>query len=104
MEKGAKLHSFVSVILGCSLAIIEETKKKTLKTHAHKWKWMKKGSKEREKENLPQLDEKWHKGLEIRHKWMKSGAKHHSFIRAIVGCSLANIHFRKIRGTNKSQK
>jgi hypothetical protein len=80
---------------------------------------MKKGSKEREIENLPQLDEKWHKGnfakhkwmkkvskgLEIRHKWMKSGAKLHSFIRAIVACSLlANIHSRKMRGTNKSQK
>jgi hypothetical protein len=53
-----------------------------------KHKWMKKGS----------------KGLEIRHKWMKSGAKLHSFIWAIVGCSLANIYFRKMRGTNKSQK
>jgi hypothetical protein len=44
------------------------------------------------------------KDLEIRNKWMKRGAKLHSFIRAIVGCSLANIHFRKMRGTNKSQK
>jgi hypothetical protein len=40
----------------------------------------------------------------IKRPWMKSGAKLHSFIRAIVGCSLANIHFRKMRGTNKSQK
>jgi hypothetical protein len=55
MKKGLKLHSFVSVILGCSLAIIEQTKKKLKNTH----KWMNNGSKERE--NLPQMDEKWSK-------------------------------------------
>jgi hypothetical protein len=50
-------------------------------------------------QNILEMDEEG-----IKRPWMKSGAKLHSFIRAIVGCSLANIHFRKMRGTNKSQK
>jgi hypothetical protein len=34
MKNGAKLHSFVSIILDCSLATIEE-KRKSLNTHTH---------------------------------------------------------------------
>jgi hypothetical protein len=62
MKNGAKLHSFVSVILGCSLAIIEETKK-NLKNTRTQMEMDEEGIQgEREIENLQQLDEKWHEG------------------------------------------
>lgn len=69
MEKRAKLHSFVSVILGCSLAIIEETqKKKKLKNTRTQMEMDEEGIQgEGEIENLPQLDEKWHKGNFAKH-------------------------------------